>query len=87
LTTRRGYGTRHQRQRKAWAQVVAAGGAICARCGRSIAPGAKWHLDHADDRSRYIGVSHAYCNTTAANRRRARRSGSKRVIVPPAREW
>jgi hypothetical protein len=89
LTTRRGYGTAHQRERKRWAQIVSEGGAACARCGGPIMPGSRWHLDHADgDRGRYIGVSHAYCNTTAPNRRRRRALppvGER--VSPPAREW
>lgn len=81
-TTAAGYGGPHQRLRRMWAQIVDAGGATCARCGRAIAPGSRWHLDHADDRRGYIGVSHSYCNTTAPNRRRGRRR-----YAQPARDW
>lgn len=72
-TTARGYGSAHQRLRERWAVRVAAGGVCCARCGLGIAPGSEWHLDHdTHDRSRYLGPSHAYCNTTEPAKRRRR---------------
>jgi hypothetical protein len=63
------YGSSHQRSRARWARLVALGDVACARCGRPIEPGSKWHLDHDDhDRSVYIGASHSYCNVRAAGR-------------------
>ena len=38
----------------------------CARCGTRILPEADWHLDHAEDRTQYLGPSHAQCNLSAA---------------------
>jgi hypothetical protein len=73
-TTARGYGIEHKRLRDKWRKVVEAGEATCSRCGRWIAPGSSWHLDHSDDRSGYIGASHARCNVGAANKRRARKA-------------
>jgi len=36
---------------------------VCARCRNQIYPWTAWDLDHDDnDRSRYIGPSHASCN-------------------------
>src|SRR5438045_6044418 len=64
-TTARGYGHQHQQRRKVWARKVAKGDVACARCGGLIVPGSKWHLDHTDDRSGYLGPSHAGCNMAA----------------------
>jgi len=64
-TNARGYGVVHQKTRKRWAPLVAAGDVKCARCGQLIRPGEPWDLDHADDRKGYIGPSHAACNRAA----------------------
>lgn len=62
-TSARGYGARHQRvRRQVFAPIVAAGGAVCARCGEKIEPGESWDLGHSDDRSRYTGPEHPGCN-------------------------
>lgn len=58
----RGYGRDHRRLRKKVAQAVALGAATCARCGGAISPSDPWDLDHTDDRSGYLGPSHASCN-------------------------
>ena len=78
-STERGYGARHRALRAEVGKDVAAGRATCARCGRPIHPAADWHLDHHDeDRTRYIGPSHASCNVAAAQRRRWRREAMER---------
>lgn len=79
-TSKRGYGTAHQRERKRWVGVVEAGSAFCSRCGGPIAPGSAWHLDHSDDRSRYLGAAHARCNVKAGSRKAARRSKRRAAI-------
>ena len=61
-TKARGYTGLHRRLRDRWAKIVEAGGVNCARCGEPIEPGSKWDLDHTDDRTGYIGVSHSRCN-------------------------
>jgi hypothetical protein len=65
----------HRAARARWRSLVERGAACCARCGQRIVPGSAWHLDHADDRSGYLGVSHASCNLAAGaaktNRERA----------------
>jgi hypothetical protein len=69
-TTRRGYGWAHQRRRAAFARLVAAGLAICWRCGQPIEPGEPWDLGHDDiDRRRYRGPEHRRCNRTGRARR------------------
>lgn len=67
----RGYGTAHVNERKRWAPIVARGEACCSRCGRPIAPGALWDLDHTPDRTAYLGPSHQHCNRRAGGKRRA----------------
>jgi hypothetical protein len=70
-TTARGYGWRHQQLRARVAQIVAAGRAVCWRCGRPIRPGARWDLGHDDhDRSLYRGPEHLRCNRATAGRGR-----------------
>jgi len=60
-----GYGTAHRKERARWVPKVASGKATCARCGERISPLEDWHLDHTDDRTGYLGPSHAACNTSA----------------------
>ena len=81
-TAARGYGGRHQALRKRWAQIIAEGGAACARCGGAIVPPMLWDLGHVDhDRSRYVGPEHRACNRATAGRH------SRRRPVPPSRDW
>lgn len=61
-TAERGYGSDHQRRREAWQLLVERGNVACSRCGRPILPGQEWDLDHTDDRTGYLGPSHAACN-------------------------
>lgn len=68
-TTARGYGSTHQATRKHWARLVAAGVVDCARCGLPIHPDEPFDLDHSDDRTTYIGVSHRRCNRDTSKRR------------------
>jgi hypothetical protein len=62
----RGYGPVHQAVRRRWARVIAQRSVLCARCGEPITVGMAWHLDHRDDRTGYLGPSHAGCNVSAA---------------------
>lgn len=69
-TTRRGYGTHHQRTREYWKPLVATGKVACWRCGELIPPdraGAAtgWHVGH-DDARRTRGPEHSRCNLEAA---------------------
>ena len=71
-TNQRDYGADHQRIREKYKPLVASGEAICPKCGRKIAPDAEWHLGHTDDRKGRTGPEHAYCNTSAAGKKKAR---------------
>jgi hypothetical protein len=62
----RGYTNAHVARRRQLEPLVATGQARCSRCGQPIEPGQPWHLDHRDDRSGYLGPSHATCNLRAA---------------------
>lgn len=82
-TTARGYGYEHARRRKALRVLVESGQASCSRCGRPIAPGALWDLDHLPDRSGYAGPAHRSCNRAAGARvANARRRARRRPRVP-----
>jgi hypothetical protein len=64
----RGYDASHDRLRAEWAPKVKTGRVACARCQKRIQPGERWHLDHTDDRTGYLGPSHERCNTSAGGR-------------------
>lgn len=63
----RGYDAAHDRERKRWEPVVAAGNGWCAQptClepTRYIPPGTPWDLAHNEDRTGWRGPAHARCN-------------------------
>ena len=64
----RGYGSEHEAERRKWERIIRQGGWPCARCDNRIQPGDAFHLDHAEDRSTYLGPSHAHCNLSAAGK-------------------
>jgi hypothetical protein len=76
-TAARGYGGEHQKLRKRWAAIVAAGQVNCWRCGRWIAPRSRWELGHSEDRTRWMGPECFECNRGARRGRPLR----KRVVV------
>jgi hypothetical protein len=92
-TSKRGYGAAHQQLRKQVAQLVAAGGAYCWRCGKPIQPWQSWDLGHDDnDRSLYRGPEHAKCNRSSAASRGNRMRGKqpkvvRRKVANTSREW
>ncbi len=79
-TTQRGYGTEHKRLRDALLKT--AYGTPCTRCGQLMIEGQPLDLDHADDRTSYLGFAHRRCNRAAgarkANARRRRRLATSR---------
>ena len=69
-SSQRGYGSEHRRTRTTLDIRVQAGSVDCARCGQRIKQGEPWALDHDDnDRGRYLGPSHAFCNNSAGGRK------------------
>lgn len=68
----RGYGSGHDVERAKWVRIIDATGWPCARCEGRIQPGEDFHLDHTEDRSGYLGPSHAACNLSAAGKARHR---------------
>ncbi len=85
-TSRRGYGWRHQQARARAKRYIDAGQAVCVRCGGWVDPRTRWHLDHTDDRSGYLGISHGACNVNAARRKRGTRGAAKALAFfnPPS---
>ena len=63
-TTKGGWGSQHQKLRKAL--LPSAYGKPCVRCGLPMLLGQKLHLDHNDNRTGWLGFSHAACNLRAA---------------------
>lgn len=64
----RGYDARHDKLRARWKPKVERGGVKCARCDQPIYLGQEWALDHTDDRTGYLGPSHAICNNRAGGK-------------------
>ena len=69
-TTAGGWGWAHQKLRKAL--LPQAYGQPCARCGLPMLRGQELHLDHSDDRTGWLGFSHAKCNLRAAAKKARR---------------
>lgn len=84
-TTARGYGAQHQAERTKWAKVVEAGEASCARCHKPIKADESYDLDHDDDRTGYIGVSHVSCNRSAGGRNGAAVTNARWSMT--VRDW
>ena len=66
------YRGHHDQMRRVYARTVAAGAAVCVRCGKPIAPGEAWDLDHVDGGGPhdYAGPAHGRCNRQAGARKR-----------------
>lgn len=83
-TSGRGYGSDHQRIRKAL--LAEAYGQDCHHCGEPMLPGQALDLDHTADRTGYRGFAHASCNRSEGARRgNAKRRRSKDLKT--SRQW
>lgn len=84
-TSRHGYGAAHQRLRRQWAPLVAAGGVVCAKCGQRIQRGQRWDLGHVPGSGRrlYRGPEHRECNRATNGTERAIRDPQPR----PRTRW
>jgi len=68
-TAKAHYDRQHNLRRARYAQLVLAGGVLCARCGDPIAPDDPWDLGHVDgDPHRYSGPEHRRCNRATSSR-------------------
>ena len=76
-TTARGYGTEHQKLRAKL--LPTAYGKPCVRCGKPMLQGQALHFDHTNDRTGYLGFSHASCNKRAGARKGARITNNRRA--------
>jgi DNA-directed RNA polymerase subunit RPC12/RpoP len=74
-TSARGYGYEHQKARREFLAAFEVGDP-CVRCDDPILDITDVHLDHADDRSTYLGLAHSWCNVAAG----ARRGGAPRRL-------
>jgi hypothetical protein len=89
-----GYDQRHKdRRAAALAQLAASPGQPCARCGKPMYIGMQLDLDHNDQRTGYLGLSHRACNIAASNRsprrKRSRPARLPATAVPlrTSRQW
>jgi len=78
------YGYAHQDLRARLAPQVAAGFAMCSRCGLRIEPGQAWDLDHGSNGG-YRGPSHASCNRAAGAD--VTNAKARRFSEPPDGPW
>jgi hypothetical protein len=76
------YGSSHRWLRRQYALAMRDGGGLaCARCGRWITPGERWHLGHPDGESPG-GPECVKCNVSAPARlRRAARVAARAVTA------
>jgi hypothetical protein len=80
-TTARGYGSRHQAERRRWEPIVAAGEAICARCDKPIDPTGPFDLGHNEDRTAWTGPEHVKCNRSAGGKNAAAITNEKKQTL------
>jgi hypothetical protein len=80
----RGYGTVHRRLRERYRLLIEGGAVVilCARCRRRILPGEAFDLDHAPDRTSYLGPSHRRCNRLAGGKQGAAVTNARWAAQP-----
>ena len=62
-------GPHKTKRKRAMAYLAVNPGQPCARCGLPMYVWMNLHLDHTDDRSGYLGLSHAKCNLRDGQRK------------------
>lgn len=72
-------GPHKTRRKRALADLARRPGQPCARCGRPMFVTQLLDLDHTDDRTGYLGLSHRSCNRRAGQR--------KTTAILNARGW
>jgi hypothetical protein len=78
-TVASGYGQAHRAERARQLAALVDGVTPCARCFKPMWRMQQLHLDHDDrDRSRWLGLAHARCNTSAGARIGHARRGHRR---------
>lgn len=79
-------GSMSRRERARHAPAVAAGAAVCCRCGRPILPGTSWQADHWPVAREHGGTqtqpAHSRCNLSAGGRRGAEITNARRGRRP-----
>lgn len=88
-STARGYGYRHQSERRKWKPIVDTGqaqchAALCLMPTRWIDPDQGWDLGHSADRTMWTGPEHIRCNRAEGARRGNK---ARRPTVSPTRRW
>lgn len=93
-TAARGYGYRHQQERRRLRPLVEAGNAyctqpVCLKPSRWIQPGTPWDVGHNDDRTAYTGPTHRACNQTAGASKGGKVTGKRNLHPKPwrSRAW
>ena len=85
-TAERGYGHKHQAERKRRLATWRPGDP-CVRCGRPmLGPPSMIDLGHTADRTAYTGLEHRHCNRGEGARRGNRQRGRARAWQA-ARQW
>jgi hypothetical protein len=59
----------HLTMRKTLMAALIDGQTPCARCRKPMWRSQRLHLDHSDDGTYYLGMSHAFCNAQAGGRK------------------
>jgi len=87
-TSKRGYGTNHQKIRKSLEPLVASGQATCWRCQQPIHPTQQWDLGHDDlDKTKYQGPEHALKKDCTAGGNRASARRQRKPHGDTSRAW